>query len=408
MAIQYLSSLPKDLKTVLVRASLDEPLKEDGTLGDDFRLQSAVPTIQALRSRGLKVVVCGKLGRPEGKVVPELSLLPVAKRLAELLDLHFQETDFALPTDGVEHLIFLKGDIREEHVREQVKKIKGTDVLVLENMEFYPGELELNLTFAKQLASIADAFVSDDFAKCHHPVASIDPITKFLPSFAGLQLEKEIKGLGKILAKPAAPFILMMGGIKITDKAKTLKNLGKKADKILLSGGLANLFFKIKSFEVGKSKIEHEAESVAWEIEKNYKSKLLLPLDVVVTDDINNRTRVRCCAPHEVKKNEYIFDIGPKTILAFAGVLKQAKTIVWNGPLGHFEVRPFHHGTLSLARIVGAVGQGRAYTVVGGGETVDAVREAGQEDMVDLLSTGGGAMLEFLAGSELPGITALK
>jgi len=229
-----------------------------------------------------------------------------------------------------------------------------------------------------------------------------------LPSYAGLLLEKEIKGLDAVLKSGKKPFILMMGGIKISDKVKTIENLGRKADKILLAGGLANLFFLARGYDVGKSKVEPKGEKTAWLLEKNFKSKIFLPQDVVVANAQMDKNTIRVAEPHAVKSDEIIYDVGPKTILAFARELKTAKTIVWNGPLGMFEHKPFHTSTMALARVVGGVAGRKAFTVVGGGETVDAVRMAHQAEHIDHLSTGGGAMLEYLAGKKLPGIEALK
>jgi 3-phosphoglycerate kinase len=229
-----------------------------------------------------------------------------------------------------------------------------------------------------------------------------------LPAYAGFLLEKEIKSLQHILKTPKKPFVFMMAGIKISDKAKTLENVGKKADKILLGGGIANLFFWAKGLEVGLSKVEKEAEKIAWHIEKNFKGKIMLPLDVVVSNSAMDKSSIRVAEVYDVKKKEIILDIGPRTILAFSQELKKAKTIVWNGPLGYFEKKPFDTGTMALARLIGGMSKGRCYGVVGGGETVSAVRNAKQQEYIDHLSTGGGAMLEFLAGDKLPGIKALE
>jgi phosphoglycerate kinase len=407
--MKYLSKAKIQNSTVLLRTSLDLPLElESGKVTDDFRLQAALPTLRYLKEQGNRIIICGKLGRPGGKVDQKLSLRPVAECLAKLLDMTFAVSDFKLPTDGLPHVLFYKGDLEDEKCRKQLQNVPLGDIVVLENLEFYARELDNSPVFGKHLSLLAEVYVNDDFAKCHHLVASIGTITKYLPSYAGLQLEKEIAGLSRIVKSPKSPFVIMMGGIKITDKAKTLEYLGKKADNILLAGGLANLFFKAKGFEIGKSKIELEAKQQAWQMEKNFKNKLILPVDVVVAKESMDKSTIRCCLPQDVGKSELILDVGPKTMLAYAKVLKGAKTVVWNGPLGHFEVKPFHHGTMALAKVVGGVGQGKAFTVVGGGETVDAVRIAGQENMIDLLSTGGGAMLEFLSGVKLPGIEALN
>lgn len=409
MAIKYIRTANIKNKTVLVRASVDVPLDQDsGRVADDFRIEASLPTIQWLIQNGNRVIVCGKRGRPEGKVMHELSLGPVAERMAALLGLQYFQTDFETPKNATDGLVFYTGDLEGTKHREHVRAISASNIVFLENLEFYADELGSSVAFAKKLASMADAYVSDDFSKCHHGTATISVLPKYIPSYVGMQLEQEIKALGQVLDRPKHPFVVMMGGAKISDKIKTLTNLGKKADTLLVGGGLANLFFAARGYEIGKSKAEHESVKLAWQTDKNFKGKIVLPVDVVVANSEMDKASVRTCAPHEVKKNELILDAGPKTILAFAKVLKEAKTVVWNGPLGFFEHKPFHHGTMALGRIVGAVGTGRAYAVVGGGETVDAIRQAGQAEYVDHLSTGGGAMLEYLAGTKLPGIVALE
>jgi len=262
--------------------------------------------------------------------------------------------------------------------------------------------------FAKKLASLAEVYVNDAFGVDHRKAASLVAITKYLPGYCGLLLEKEIKSLDTVLKQSKKPFVLLMGGIKISDKVQTLENLGKKADKILLSGGLANLFFLTKGFEIGKSKVESDARKIAWTLEKNFKAKIVLPLDVVVADEKMDRDSIRVTEPHMIKPEEKILDVGPKTILAYAKELKAAKMIVWNGPLGYFEKKPFHTATIALARVIGGVASRKAFVLAGGGETVDALRLAHQLEHIDHVSTGGGAMLEYLAGKKLPGIEAIK
>ncbi len=407
--MKYISKVSLAKKRVLLRACLDTPRDPvSKKIVDDFRLRSSLPTIKLLLEQGCGVIVCGKLGRPQGKKQEDLSIQQVAQKLAELLGMEYAESNSRASASNGSTLVFYTGDLKSEKSRVVLQSVGEGQVCVLENLEFYQEELENNTKFAKDLASIAEAFVNDDFAKCHHPTASTVGVAEFLPSYAGLQLEKEILGLNQVMGKPSSPFILMMGGIKISDKAKTLSVLGRKADYILLAGGLANLFFKAKGYEVGQSKVETEQQQLAWQMLQNFKERLELPQDVVVAKSDQLKDTIRVCAPHEVSAEEQILDIGPKTMLRFASLLKTASTIVWNGPLGYFEVKPFHHGTLALAKVVGGRAQGKAFAVAGGGETVDAVRLAGQEQMLDLLSTGGGAMLEYLSGEILPGVKALQ
>ena len=409
MAIKYLRTANINNKIVLLRASLDAPVSDKtGLVSDNFRLLSALPSIHTLQDNGNTVIICGKRGRPEGDFTKTLSLEPVAKELAKLLNLQLLITNKEIKSGHDKVLVFFTGDIRETANRKFLMELPLGSLVLLENLEFYSEELANSMAFGKQLATLADAYVDDDFSKCHHASSSTVSVAKNISAFAGLQLEKEILDLNRVLERPKLPFVLLMGGIKISDKAKTLQNLGKKADMILLAGGLANLFFLSRGYEIGKSKAENNSVKLAFQMDKNFKGKLFLPVDVVVANIKMERNSIRTCPPHEVKKNELILDVGPKTILLYAGMVKKAKTVVWNGPLGHFEINPFHHGTISLARIVGAVSKGKCFGVVGGGETVDAVRQAGQDEYIDHLSTGGGAMLEFLAGSKLPGVEVLK
>lgn len=405
--LQYLKSASFKNKTVLLRVDVNEPLT-NGVLGDDFRIQKIIPTIQLLINRGCKVIICGHLGRPNGKFDKEFSLKPVAERTAELLGRKFISTDHAFPDYGINHLIFFSGNLENAATRRQILEIPQKDIIFLENLRFYSGEEKNSAFFAKQLSELADIYVNDAFAVCHRKAASVVAITKYITSFAGIVLEQELKNLSLVLNKPKKPFILLMGGIKISDKAKTLEYLGKTADTILLGGGLANSLFSSFGYEIGVSVVEKGATTIAKRIIRNFKNKLILPLDVVVANKKMDKSSIRVSKIYEVKKNEVILDIGPKTILTFSKAMKSAKTLVWNGPLGHFEKKPFDTGTMSLAKVAGGISQGSCYGVVGGGETVDAIRIAAQADYIDHLSTGGGAMLEFLAGQKLPGIEALK
>ena len=407
MAIKYLAPGKIKNKTVLLRVDVNVPI-DAGKVGDDYRIIQVLPTIHQLRKDGNKIIICGHLGRPKGKVDAEFSLKPVAHHLADLLHLKLIETDYKIPEYGIPHLIFYTGKITEDRHQKQIEKIPGKDIVLLENLRFYAGEEENDPVFAKKLAGLADVYVNDAFGVDHRKAASVTGITKNLPSYAGLLLEREIKSLDVVLSKPKSPFVVMMGGIKISDKVETLTNLAKKADKILVGGGIANLFFFAKDLEIGISKVEKEAVKTAWQLAKNFRDQLMLPVDVVVANKNIDKNSIRVCSPYEVGKQEQILDAGPKTILAYAGELKKAKTIVWNGPLGLFEVKPFHTATMALARVIGGVATRKAFAVVGGGETVDAVRQSGQEQHIDHVSTGGGAMLEYLAGKKLPGVEALK
>lgn len=408
MAIKYINSKAVKDKTVLLRVDMNAPIDARGRVSDDFRIESVLPTIKFLREHNCKIIITAHLGRPKGTWNEKYTIKPVAKKLADILNVKFVETDKKLPDYGINHLIFFTGDIRKEVSRGAVCKVPNKDIVFLENIRFYSEEEKNDPYFAKQLAALADVYVNDAFGVDHRAGASVSGVAKYIPSYGGLLLQQEIKSLSHILKTPKKPFVFMMAGIKISDKAKTLENVGKKADKILLGGGIANLMFYSKGLEIGLSKIEKEAKDLAWQIEKNFKDKIILPLDLVVSNEKMDKSSIRSCQVYDVKKNETILDIGPKTILEYAKELKKAKTIVWNGPLGYFEKKPFDTGTMALARLIGGMSKGRCFGVVGGGETVNAIRNAKQQDYIDHLSTGGGAMLEFLAGAKLPGIKALE
>ncbi len=408
MQYNYLSIGDIKNQTVLLRVDLNEEIDENGKLMDDFRIQAIVPTIQFLRKHNAKVIVMAHAGRPEGKWNDSMSLRPMAKRLAELLKTKFVETDGKNPDYPIPHLIFMTGKIDKAATQKAVKEIDPKDVVMLENLRFYPGEDDNSPAFAKILASMGEVYVDDAFAVTHRAAASIVAITKFLPSFVGPSLEKEIKNLDYVANKSKKPFVLMMGGIKISDKAKTLEKLGKRADYILVGGGLANIFFAAEGLCIGESVIEKESLKLAWSLQKNFKDKLILPKDVAVFNTTNPKETAIVRNRYDIKPTEKICDIGPKTILEYAKILKTAKTICWNGPVGYFEKKPFRAGTMALARVIGAVGKRKAFTAAGGGETVAAIRQAHQLENVDHVSTGGGAMLEYLSGSVLPGLKALQ
>lgn len=407
MAIKYLKPTTLKHKSVLLRVDVNVPV-EEGKIDDDFRIQRIVPTVKMLLRGGNKVIIGGHLGRPEGEWNAKYSLKPVAERLSSLLGFKFIETDYKFPDYQIPHLVFYEGKIVEERHQKQLAKAHPKDVVVLENLRFYKGEEKNDPVFARHLSRLAEVYVNEAFGVDHRAAASTVGITKYLTSYCGPLLEREIKSLDAVLRSPKKPFTVMMGGIKISDKVQTIENLSGRADRILVGGGLANLFFLAKGYEIGLSKVENDAIKLAWQLEKNLKDKIHLPTDVVVTNERMERDAIRVVPPFEVGKKEVILDCGPKTILEFSSYLKTAKTIVWNGPLGFFEKKPFHTATIALARVIGGVATRKAYAVVGGGETVDAVRQAGQLEHMDHVSTGGGAMLEYLAGKKLPGIEALK
>ena len=408
MAYNYLKSESIKGKTVLLRVDLNEEVDENGRLLDNFRVSSIVPTIKFLRENNAKVIILSHAGRPEGQWDDSMSLMPMAKCLADLLQVKYVETIDEELSYPIEHLIFVKGDIQNPQVQSVVNNMQAKDVIMLENLRFYPGEDCNDEGFAKLLAGLGEVYVDDAFAVTHRKAASLVAITKFLPSYAGPSLEKEIKNLDYITTRAQKPFVLMMGGIKISDKAKLLDSLGRKADHVLVGGGLANVFMAAEGLEIGESVVEKESQQLAWTIMKNFKDKLMMPVDFAVFDTSNPKETAIEKGKYEISRTEKICDIGPKTILAYAKILKTAKTICWNGPLGYFEKKPFRAGTMALAKVVGSVSSGKAFGVAGGGETVAAIRQAHQFEYIDHVSTGGGAMLEYLAGNKLPGIEALR
>ncbi|QQS23210.1 phosphoglycerate kinase [bacterium] len=412
MSIKTLQTELKNLKDkrVLLRLDLNEEIDARGKLVDNFRIESALLTIRKLVKAGAKIIIASHLGRPEGKWDKALSLKPIAECLAECLKYKFVETEDSLPSYKIPHVILFKKPLNKRGVAKLLGDQSAHDIVMLENIRFYEGEDNNSPEFAELLSKFADYYVNDAFSVTHHPASSIVAITKRLPSSAGPLLEKEIKSLDHVLnGNIRKPFVLVMGGIKIEDKAKTLRNLSRRADKVLLGGGLANLFLCAQGYDIGKNNISKASLAIAKELLLNLKSKLILPADVVVLSS-KSATKGKAQAKKitDVGITDQIFDIGPQTILSYSKELKQAGTICWNGPLGYFEDKKFRAGTMSLAKVVGGLGKRKAYALAGGGETVAAIRLAGQLEHFDHISTGGGAMLEYLAGEKLPGIEALK
>jgi phosphoglycerate kinase len=408
--LQTLNAFPaKGLvgKTVLLRSDLDAPHRE-GFIVDDYRIRSAVPTIKYLHENGAKVIILSKTGKPQADDHRE-TLLPHANRLGELLNLKTVVFRDTLPDYDVRHLIFYTGDIRDKKNRELLKNAPQKDIILLENVRFYPEEKNLDLQFAQDLSSIADFYVNDAFAMTHRNESSVTLLPKLLPAYAGLNLEKEIKTLDKFLNLKAKPFVLIIGGAKISDKVETIRELGRSADQIMLGGGPANLFFLAKGYEIGKSICEREALMEAQEFLRNFKGKIVLPLDLVVAkqNKDGNFVDIRVVMPDKVLKDEWILDIGPKTILAYAKYIKAAKKILWGGPMGLFEQKPFSHGTMTMALIFAAKSKGPAFGLAGGGDTLEALHAAKVFEQVDFVSTAGSAMLDFLAGKDLPGLKVL-
>ncbi|MDD5251076.1 MAG: phosphoglycerate kinase [Patescibacteria group bacterium] len=379
-------------KRVLLRVDFNIPLGKGGKIGpeEDAKIRASLPTIEHLLKAGAKVIAVSHLGRPK-KCEEKYSLAPVAKHLTKLLGKKVLFVDDCLE-DG-------------EKVEKRLAKLGAGELALLENIRYYPQEEKNDKKFAKRLAGLADIYVNDAFATCHRAHASTEGVAHFLPAYAGLLVEKEVASLDRVLKKPKKPFIVLMGGAKISSKLPTLKKMLAVADKVLIGGAMANAFFKAMDLPAGKAPIDKEDVKLAKQLLKN--KKLILPTDVLAATGLDEKAKARYCPVAEVKPNEYILDIGALSIGDYAAFIKSAQTIVWNGPLGLFEVPKFAHGTVALGRIIAARSKGRAFGVVGGGETIAAVERTGMAEWVDHISTGGGAMLEYLSGKPLPGIKAL-
>lgn len=375
-------------KKVLVRVDFNVPLK-DGGVGDDTRIRAALPTINYLLENHAAVILCSHLGRPKGGPEEKYSLKPVAVHLAGLLG---KKVDFVSDCIGAE-------------AEAAAKNLQPGNVLVLENTRFHAEEEKNNLEMAKQLASLADLFVNDAFGTAHRAHASTEGVTHFLPGVAGFLLEKEIRYLGQAVADPQHPFVAIMGGAKISDKIGVIRNLLKKADAILIGGGMANTFLKAQGLEMADSLVEGDSLPLAADLLKEAAGKIHLPMDLVLADKFEADAVVKTIAVGNVPTGWRVLDIGPETVNTYANVINGAGTVVWNGPMGVFEFPNFAKGTYGIAK---AVAESKAVSIIGGGESVAAIQQSGLADKITHISTGGGASLEMLEGLELPGVAALQ
>jgi phosphoglycerate kinase len=391
MEIRTLQDLDVRGKHVLVRVDYNAPI-EDDRITDDTRIRATLPTISALREVGARTVLVSHLGRPKGQVRENLRLAPVVRHLADLLGV---DVAYAQDTIGSEAQAMVAG-------------LADGDVGLLENVRFDPREEKNDPEFARELANLADCFVNDAFGTAHRAHASTVGVAAYLPAAAGLLLEREIAALSRVTSAPEHPFALILGGAKVSDKIGVIDHLLTKVDLILIGGGMANTFLKVQGVEIGRSLVENDKLDVAESALNRAKElgvNVLLPVDAVIAGELSADAPRRTVAIDEVEPDDAIFDIGPATVAGFASALANTRTVVWNGPMGVFEVAPFAEGTRGMAE---AVARSTGFTVVGGGDSVAAVEQLGVVNQISHISTGGGATLEFLEGKELPGIAILR
>ncbi len=381
-------------KRVLVRCDFNVPMDDNNSITDDIRIRGALPTIKYLVNNGAKVILMSHLGRPKGTANPKYSLEPVARRLVELLN---QEITFT--SDDV---------VVGESAKKAVSEMENGEVVLLENVRFRKEEEKNNPEFSKELAGLGDIFVNDAFGTAHRAHASTAGIADYLPCVSGYLIQKEIDIMGKALHNPDRPFVAILGGAKVSDKIGVIKNLIEKVDVLIVGGGMAFTFLKAKGFEIGKSLLEEEKMELAKElmdIAEKKGVKLLLPLDVVVAEEFKADAKTHTVDVADIPSTMMGLDIGLKTIEYFGNEIRKAQTVIWNGPMGVFEMPAFALGTEEVAR---AVSESKGITIIGGGDSAAAVEQLGFAGKMTHISTGGGASLEFLEGIELPGIAVIE
>lgn len=393
---QTLKDLDVKGKKVLVRVDFNVPLSKEnkGEIADDTRIKAALPTIDYLLENDAKVILMSHLGRPKGEANPEFVLKPVA----DWLENHYGEKFHFIPSP----------EVVDENVKEDVANLKEGEVALLENTRFVAGETKNDEEFAKKLASLADLYVNDAFGTSHRAHASNVGVASILPSAVGFLIEKEIDVMGKALEDPEHPFVSILGGAKVSDKIGVIENLITKVDTIIIGGGMAYTFLKAQGKEIGKSLLEEDKMDLSLELLDRAKEngvEILLPEDVVIADEIASGVETEIVDIDHIPADKEALDIGPKSAEKFADKIKDAKTVVWNGPMGVFEVKEFSNGTIKIAQ---ALAEADATTIVGGGDSALAIEMSGLKDKITHVSTGGGASLEFLEGKDLPGITAIE
>ena len=388
----FLQNLDFEGKNIFVRVDFNVPLDEEGNIRDDTRIKAALPTINYLFEQKARVIIASHLGRPKGKFIPELSLKPVVKRLSELIP---QE-------------VILAPDVIGQEVIKLKKELTENQVLLLENLRFYPEETANDSTFAQLLAQEVDYYVNDAFGACHRAHASVVAITQYVKkSAAGFLVKKEIDYLSKAIHSPQKPYTAILGGVKVSDKIPVIENLLKKTDAILIGGAMAYTFFKAQGFDVGRSLVEEDKIDLARLLlnrAQEEKVNFLLPSDHIVAAGADPGAEPKTVDSFPLPSDLMGLDIGPKTVEKYSDILARARTIFWNGPMGVYEIDTFSQGTKKIAE---AVANSEALSIVGGGDSVAAVYKSGVSDKISHISTGGGASLEFIANETLPGIEAL-
>lgn len=380
-------------KKVIVRCDFNVPLK-DGAITDDTRITAALPTIKYLIEQDAAVILMSHLGRPEGEANMKYTLKPVADRLSELLgmDVLFAQSDMVV----------------DEDVKAKAASLEGGKVMLLENVRFRKEETKNGAEFAKELASLAEIFVNDAFGTAHRAHSSTAGVADYLPAVSGFLIEKEIKFLGNAVENPKRPFVAIMGGAKVGDKISVIENLLNKVDTLIIGGGMAYTFYKAMGLEIGTSILDAESIDLAAELLKKAEAKgvkMLIPVDVVCAKEFKNETEMLTCSREDMPSDMMGMDIGPETVALYKEEIAKAETVVWNGPMGVFEMENFAKGTFEIAK---ALSESKAITVIGGGDSAAAVEQFGLADKMTHISTGGGASLEFLEGKELPGVVVLE
>jgi phosphoglycerate kinase len=392
MPIQTVDQIELKGRKVFIRVDFNVPLNEKNEITDDTRIIQSLPTIRFAMDAGGKVVLASHFGRPKGKKDPKYSLAPVAERLSRLLG---RKVTLALDCIG-------------DEVQKQIKGMKEGEVLLLENLRFHPEEEKNDENFSMALASLCEIYVNDAFGAAHRAHASTEGMTRYVKTVAaGFLMMKEVESLEKALVNPQKPYVAILGGAKVSDKIGVIENLLNKVTTLLVGGGMAYTFLKAKGFEVGRSLVEEGQLGFSLNLlgKAEGKVKLLLPLDHIAAERMDVQAKRQIVNNEKIPRDWVCLDIGPETVRVFSEEIKSAKTIVWNGPMGVFEMEPFSQGTFAIAK---AVADSSAFSIVGGGDSVAAVNQAGVAKRISHISTGGGASLEFLEGKKLPGIEALR